>query len=160
MGVIKPVMNLVRYGSLKILPQVDPDVMRPIFEEGIKKLSFYSPRDHLDLWKTRKEDLRFHYSSEQQKFVWFNGIIYAQEPRNSFGEVDVVSFMNLDMINPDKQMEVCDAIKSIAKSGGIEKIVACPGFGNDIESARRLADYQGNRLFAQLRYGLGAFANK
>lgn len=157
MRIIKPVRNLLKYGSLSLMPQVNPDLMRPIFEDGLKQLSFYSPEDHLALWKTKKEDLRFQYSSEEQPFTRVSGAVYAQEPRKYFKDVDVVSFMSVDMLNPDKQGELFDALKSIVEGAGIEKIIAYSGLCVESEDAKRLYEIRSHRNFDNLKYGLGAF---
>lgn len=83
-NIVKVAENVRKYGSMSLLPQVDPDVIEPILESEFKKLSFYSPEDHLALWKNKKTDLRFQYSSKQPQFTEVHGTIYAQEPRESF----------------------------------------------------------------------------
>ena len=159
MGIIKPLSNLAKYGSLTLLPQVDPDVMKPVFDRSIQKFSSYSPEDHLALWKTDKENLRFQYHSKRDSFVWFYGTVFACEPRKSFGNVDVVSFIEMNMVGPHEPLETCNVIQDIAKSAGVEKIVAFTGLGIEPAAARELANYRGHRLFNQLNLGLGAFTH-
>lgn len=161
MGIIKTVRNLIAYGTPSLRPQVDPDVMRPLFENSVKGLSFYSPKDHLALWKTRRNDLRFQYSTGtwEQLPVWVYGVVHAQEPREGFGEVDVVSFMSVEMLKPDEQGEIFDAIKNIVNGAGIEKVVAA-SLGVDAKHAERLSEISGQRRFEDFEFGLGAFAHR
>ena len=155
MGAKDSAKNFLKYGSFSIMPQVDPDLMRPLFEKSLRQLSFYSPKDSLVLRKTKKSDLRFKYSSEKQRFIWAGGAIYAQEPRKSFGDVDVVSFMGIESLNPDEQGEIFEALRKIAEGAGIEKVIACSSFGVGLENAARLKSIRGQRRFEHLQYGLG-----
>lgn len=156
MRIIKPIVNLMRYNTPKLMPQADVEFMRPIFENEFGQLSFYSPEDHLALWKPGKTSLRFQYSSDKSAASWVHGTIYAQEPRESFGEVDVVSFMRVEMLNPDEKGEIFDVIKNIVEKAGIEKVVANSSLGiHEEEYARRLQDIRGTRRLEHLKYGLG-----
>jgi hypothetical protein len=156
MRIIKTLNNLMRYGTSKLMPQVDVEFMRPIFENGFKQLSFYSPEDHLALWKEGRTDLVFQYSSKYQEFTWVHGRVYAQEPRESFGDVDVVSFMRIEMLNPDKKGELFGAIRNIVERASIEKVIANSSLGiHEEKYARCLQSMRGTRRLEHLRYGLG-----
>ena len=161
MGIIKPVANLIKYGTARLLPQIDPEVMRPIFERHIRKLSFYSPEDHLEVTKRTRKSLSFNYVPNPRRFVWFSGRIYAQVPRESFGDVDAVSYMNLRMLamqtlNHDEREELFNAISGIVESAGIEKVI--PGNpGVDAEDAQRVRGFKGHRRLEHLHYGLGVY---
>jgi hypothetical protein len=130
MDIVKPLRNFAKYGSFSLLPQVDAEHMRPIFEESVSSLSFYSPEDNLDLFKTQRNNLRFHYSSSEREFTWFGGVIYAQEPREDFSPVDNVSYMRISEFNLSNadailgRPEFYRVIKEIVEAGGIEEVVS------------------------------------
>ncbi len=157
MVTIEQVNNLFKYGSLNLIPQVDPEVMKPIFKAKISRLSFYSPEDYLTLQKTEKGNLIFQYSSSEYPFmgsrgIRFNGIIYAREPGKDFGGVNVLSFMKMDIFSPDSKGEIFDVIKGIVEEAGIEKVVAS-SLGVRIEDAKRLCEIKGHRPGGYLKDG-------
>ncbi len=155
MQIIRPLANLLRYGSKTLQPQIDPLVMRPIFEESFRQLTFYSPNDQLELRKTEKEDLQFDYSSHTKKFVQAGGTIYAQTPRKRFGPVDVISFINIDTFFSDSQGELFDAFSRIVKNANIERVVVCPrAIVWSSEDAEKLREMSGQRRFEHRRYQL------
>lgn len=61
------------------------------------------------------------------------------------------------MLNPDEHGELFDAIESIVKNGGIEKVIAHPGLSVKPKDAKRLYKMRGHRILDHLEYGLGAF---
>ena len=165
MGIIAPIKNLIKYGTTDLMPQVDPEVMEPIFKENFKKLSFYSPKYSLHLRKNQIEDMRFTYTSRDRNpsidhsFV-IAGTIYAQKPRTLFSEVDVVSFMKVDDFYGEEKYfkELADAIEGIAQKAGIEKVVAFTGWPNfKLEQTKRLLDIKGSR--DSWNYGIGSFVH-
>ena len=152
--------NLIRYGTTNLLYQIDPDKMRPIFEKHLRELSFYSPEDHLEVTKRTRRSLSFNYVSKPRDFVWFSGRIHAQAPRESFGDVDVASYMHLrllamETLNPDEQEELFDAISGIVKSAEIEKVI--PGSSLDTEEKQRIRSFKVHRGLQRLHHGLGDY---
>ncbi len=158
MRLIKPITNMIKYGSFNFMPQVDPDYMKPIFEDKFRQSGLYSPDDYVELWKTRKDDLRFHYVSNSNTDIVVGGAIYAQKPRSSFEDVDIISFMLIDMLTPDKDRKILDSLKNIVEDVGIERIVAYCSIWVNTEDAEYLNAIRGGRNPAHLKYGHGAFA--
>jgi hypothetical protein len=151
MKIVKPIGNLLRYGSMNLMSPVDPDIMRPIFEARIAPISFCSPGDVLSFHKTGRKDLEFQYLFEQRPFDLIEGRIYAQQPRENFGEVDVISFMEISHITLDQQGEVLSAIEGIVKDAYIERVIRSPLCDIDGEDTKSLFEIRGHRRPDYLR---------
>jgi len=145
MGKAEYLKNLWKYGTNTFLPQVDPKVMELIFKESLEELSLYLDNDNLALWKTGKDNLNFQYSTRDRQPKWFNGTIYVQKPRDDFDYWDIISYMEIRMINPDNENKIIDAISEIVKSANIEKIILNTPFGVDKNIAELLANIEGKR---------------
>lgn len=159
MGIIKQLQKLVKYHSSNIRPQVDPDHMRPIFENVLKQMSFYSPEDSLNLWKDKENDLFFMYESKVNSKTNMNkhygayGVIIAQERREHFEDVDLVSVMRINTLFPDSKGEIHDALKTISEDAGIGKLIAYPSIGVLREDVIRLYESPGIKRLED--YSLG-----
>jgi len=153
MRIVKPIVNIIKYGSPVVMPQVDMDIMRPIFEESLKHIRRYCGENTLKLWKSARENLIFDYNCKDGTQAWVTGAIYAMEPRANFQDIDILSFMEITNFKKDKEGWLYDAIQNIVETAGIERVIAeSPDI--DAEYARILERFKGQRLTAQLNYGL------
>ena len=149
MGKVESLKNLWKYHTNTFLPQVDPDVMGPIFEESLGKMPFYSKKeDTLTFEKTSLYSLDFYYFSENRR-LWIDGTIYAQKPRKDFDGVDLLSYMNIIKIEPDVDNKIIDVIADIVQSANIEKVCTLRAIDFDKKIAKLLADIEGRRDYAQ-----------
>jgi len=139
-------MNYLEYDiNASFLPQVDVKIMELIFEKFLQELSFYSDKDSFVLKNNDNNSLFFLYSStlSSGKLVSFNGCIYAQKPRKDFDFVDLLSYMKIEMIKPDDNNEIIDAISGIVQAGYIEEVHV--GHIHNEEIAELLKGIKGKR---------------
>lgn len=129
--------------------------MRPIFEEELGKLKFYSSEDNVFLEKRQRDHLFFQYFSNEASCST-SGHIYAQKPRDGFESVDVISFMDVGFLfgEPKKIEGLLFALENIVERAGIERVTATIGLSVTKEQAERLIEMKGNRHASQFfKYG-------
>jgi hypothetical protein len=147
----KVIKNLWSYGTLNLEPQVDPDIVGPILSDELGKLSSYSGKDDLSVWKTHVDSLNIIYISESNQNVNFRSTIYAKPPRDNFGRVDLISYMDIEMLNPDENRELIDAISRFVNLADIQRVVP-GGIGVNIEDYNHLRNMGGVIGPNQLKY--------
>ena len=146
--------NLFRYGTMHLLPQVDPNFVRPIFEGSLRRVERLYPEDtHLKLSKPARENLFFQYTGKNGELTWLSGAIYAKLPRQHFGGVDIISFMDIAVFQPGKLEFLLEAVRQIVKTAGIEHVIAeRPDV--DQRYVVALERLHGERLPTELKYGI------
>jgi len=150
--------NLVRYGRFSLMPQVDPEVMRPIFKDAFAGWGVSSDDDVLALYKQGmgargRGSLIFRYSPISSG-SYFAGRIYAGPPRESFDHMDVLSCIRIDVFMPDEKGGLFDVVKNIVKNARIERVVISTDKIKEAD-ADRLREFRGMRSTVHMqRYGL------
>ncbi|MCK5234689.1 MAG: hypothetical protein KAJ88_02500 [Candidatus Aenigmarchaeota archaeon] len=143
MGKAESVINLLNYGTSTIIPQVDSKVMKPIFEESLKKMSFYSPTDILKLWKTEIKTLHFEYFSGDRGWPQFDGTLYALSK-------SIPPYISIKSIELDDDNEIIGAISEIVKLANLDYVDTFSSSGFSVEITELLKDIKRRR--ADLKY--------
>ena len=116
------IKNLFKYQKIKILPQVDPKRMEPIFKKHFINTSFYSPLEELRFKKIKKNTLSILYSG---KNLSLDMEIIANLSKQDFWsfEKDINSYLKVDQVmNPTYFPEVRKTLQSICKESEIDEI--------------------------------------